>query len=51
MLTDVSEGILKKLALREEENTVSISLYLGTLLSVPFSRGVGGFKRNIQIES
>ena len=31
---------------REDENTVSLSLYLGTLLSVPFSRGVGGFRSN-----
>ena len=29
---------------REDENTVSISLYRGALLSVPFSQGVGGFK-------
>ena len=38
---------------REDENTVSSSLYLGTLLSVPFSRGVRGFqiKRNIPIKS
>ena len=31
---------------REDKNTVFISLYLGTLLSVPFSRGVGGFRSN-----
>ena len=32
---------------RKDEDTVPLSLYLGTLLSVPFSRGLwGGFSSN-----
>ena len=41
-----TRALFNALITRKDENTVFISLYLGTLLSVPFSRDVGGFRSN-----
>ena len=41
-----TRALIISLITPEDENTVFISLYLGTLLSVPFSRDVGGFRSN-----